>query len=53
MMENAYGAGHGMQMEVLEHRFKEIEKKLDKCATEYRKTLIKIEKGSEKEELKG
>jgi len=41
MMDNAYGSGHGMQLEVLEHRFKEIEKKLDNCATEYRKTLIK------------
>ncbi len=33
----------GLQSEVLEHRFKELEKKLDKSAAEYRVAMENVE----------
>lgn len=53
MIENMIGVGThaGMQSEVLEHKFKELERKLDKSAIEYRKTMsieAMLESGEEK-----
>jgi hypothetical protein len=39
----------GLQSEVLEHRFKELEKKLDKSAAEYRGALEKAEESLHEE----
>jgi hypothetical protein len=42
----------GLQSEVLEHRFKELEKKLDKSAAEYREALEKAEEPLPEEKVK-
>ena len=41
MLENLIGSGQhgGMQSEVLEHKFKELEKKLDKSAQQFRNSI--------------